>query len=242
MSRSRRLSEPPTPPPKDTCYSNLEVDYPRWLENDGRAAPIVGLDPQEEKIIGYNDGKIIDASDEKNLVLSDVGKQALVAETLVSESESPLPTAKRRIYGWRRRMFFVLLVVVLVLLIAAIVGGGVGGTLAAHNRAKAATTPMQHTLPATRPSYANTGLAAMQWIDLNGTLHKRLYYQDHSNMIRESAWDNSTAFNSTWNVNTITDAVKPSTPIAAVAGYPHASHNYSLVRFVYDPLTATSHQ
>ena len=32
-------------------------------------------------------------------------------------------------------------------------------------------------------------------------------------------------------VNAVSDPVKPITPIAAAAGYPHASFNYSLVYF-----------
>ncbi len=129
---------------------------------------------------------------------------------------------------------------VLVLIIAGAVGGGVGGTIAARNRERTATVPTHDpssTPPqaptTTRVPYANTGLAAMQWTDLNGTLHKRLYYQDNSDKIRESAWDNSTAFDTVWEVNAISGAVKPGTPIAAVAGYPHASYNYSLVRIAY---------
>ena len=115
-----------------------------------------------------------------------------------------------------------------------------GGTIAARNRELTATVPKNISSPTppqapttTRVRYANTGLAVMQWTDLNGTLHKRLYYQDNSDKIRESAWDNSTAFDTAWDVNAISDAVKPGTPIAAAAGYPHASYNYSLVRIAY---------
>ena len=70
----------------------------------------------------------------------------------------------------------------------------------------------------------------MQWTDQNGTLHKRVYYQGKDNKLRESAWDNSTAPDTPWQIDTISDPVKPVTPIAATAGYPHASYNYSLVR------------
>ena len=70
----------------------------------------------------------------------------------------------------------------------------------------------------------------MQWTDLNGTLHKRLYYQDNDDKIRDAAWENNTAFNTDWEVSIIANAAKPGTPIAAVAGYPHASYKYSLVR------------
>ena len=212
-------------------YSTLEVDHNRWLENDGKAAPIAGQDPKDEKTMGYDDGKI--------LSYNDVGKQAVVANVYNVQPESSRPTEERKIFGLRRKTFFILLPVVFVILLGAI-GGGVGGTIAARNRKQAATVPSEipsSTSPqaptTTRVRYANTGLAAMQWTDLNGTLHKRLYYQDNSNKIRESAKDNSTAFDAAWAVNIISDAVKPGTPIAAAAGYPHASYNYSLVPTTY---------
>lgn len=224
MAGSRPLSTAQVPAPEDTQYSTLEVDHNRLLENDGKAAPIVGQDPKDEKIISY----------------SDVGKQAVVVDVHDVPSESSRPIEERKIFGLRRKTFFILLPVVLVLIIAGAVGGGVGGTIAARNRKPTATIPTDISSPTppqtptkTRERYANTGLAAMQWTDLNGTLHKRLYYQDNSDKIRESAWDNSTAFDTAWEFNAISGAVKPGTPIAAVAGYPHASYNYSLVRIAY---------
>lgn len=221
MAGSRPSSTAPVPTPEDAQHSTLEVDHNRLLENDGKAAPIVRQDPKDEKIISYND----------------VGKQAVVVDVYNTQSESSRSTEERKIFGLRRKTFFILLPVVLVLIIAGAVGGGVGGTIAARNREQTAAGPTDIPSPkppqaptTTRIQYANTGLAAMQWTDLNGTLHKRLYYQDNSEKIRESAWDNSTAFNTAWEINAISDAVKPGTPIAAAAGYPHASYNYTLVR------------
>lgn len=225
------------PAPGDTEYSTLEVDHNRWLENDRKAALIVGQDHKDEKILSDHDvGKAAlivgqDPKDEKILSYNDDGKQAVDTEVHNAPAESSRPTEERKIFGLRRKTFFILLPVVLVLIIAAAVGGGVGGSRAARNRKQtdhaSSTTPQA---PATtRGRYPNTGLAAMQWTDLNGTLHKRLYYQDNNNKVRESAWDNNTAFDTAWKVNVISDAVKPGTPIAAVAGYPHASYNYSLV-------------
>lgn len=167
MAGLRPLSPALVPAPEDTQYSTLEVAHNRWLETDGKAAPIVGQDPKDEKIINYND----------------VGKQAVVVDVCTAQSESSRPTEERKIFGLRRKTFFVLLPVVLVLITAGAVGGGVGGTIAAHNREQTATVPTDIPSPTppqapttTRVRYANTGLAAMQWTDLNGTLHKRLYY------------------------------------------------------------------
>ena len=232
------------PAPGNTQYSTLEVDQNRWLENDANAALIVGQDPKNEKIVSYNDvGKIAlfgdqGSKDEKIISHDDDGKQAVVADVynvLSESSESLRPIEERKIFGLRRKTFFMLLPVALVLIMAGAVGGGVGGTIAAHNRKQtdtpSSTSPQVPTT--TRIQYANTGLAAMQWTDLNGTLRKRLYYQDSNDKIRESAWDNNTSFDTAWKVNAISDPAKPGTPIAAVAGYPHASHNYSLVHIVY---------
>ena len=220
MAGSRPLSTAP----EATHYSTLELDNSRWLENDAKAAPIVGQDPKDEKFISY----------------SDDGKQAVIANGHDAQSKSSPPTGGRKIFGLSRKAFFILLAVVLVLIIAVAVGGGVGGTAAARNRAQAATAPTDMPSPispqtptTTRGGYENTGLAAMQWTDLNGTLHRRLYYQDNSDKIRESAWDNSSAFDTAWDVNAISNAVKPGTPIAAAAGYPHARQNYTLVRIAY---------
>lgn len=236
MAGSRPLSTAP----EDTQYSNLEVDHNRWLENDGNAAPIVGQDPKGEKILSYSDvGKQVAPVDEKVVSYDDVGKQAVTVDVDNAQSEPSRLTEERKIFGLRRKTFFILLAVVLVL-IAAAVGGGVGGTSAARNREDTAAVPTNTPSPTppqapttTQALYANTGLAAMQWTDLNGTLHKRVYYQDNNDQIRESAWDNSTAFDTAWVINNISDAVKPGTPIAAAAGYPHASYNYSLVRITY---------
>jgi hypothetical protein len=210
------------PAPENTQYSTLEVDHNRLLENDGKAAPIVGPDPKDEKIINYND----------------VGKQAVVVDIYEAQSESSDPTEECKIFGLRRKTFFILLALLLVL-IAGAIGGGVGRTIAARasNSESTVTVPTDTPSPTppqapttTRVQYGNTGLAALQWTDLNGTLHKRLYYQDNDSRIRESSWDNSTAFDTAWDINAISDAVKPGTSIAAAAGYPHASYNYSLVR------------
>lgn len=232
MTGSRPLATALVPAPGNTQYSDLEVDHNCWLENDGRAAPIVGQDPKDEKIVSSDDGKIVS--------YNDVGKQAIVADVYDVQSESSNPKEERKFFGMKRKTFFILLSVVFVLIIAGAVGGGVGGTIATRNRQRTDTVPTygpSSTPPqaptTTRVTYANTGLAAMQWTDLNGTLHKRLYYQDNSDRIRESARDNSSAFDTAWKVNAISGAAKPGTPIAAVAGYPHASYNYSLVCIAY---------
>ena len=209
-----------------TQHTPLEVNTYGSTEHDGMTGLIVGQDPKDEKVLGY--------SSEKMVNYNKVGKQATLAEA----AEPLHSTTGRRILGLKRKTFFVLSAVSLVLVIAGAIGGGVGGTKSIHNRRKAATDnlapsaiiPSSSTPSSTSTSYANTGMAAMKWIDVNSTAHKRVYYQDQNNKIVESAWDNSSTFDALWEVNTISDAMKPGTPIAAVAGYPGSSYDLPLVR------------
>lgn len=238
MAGSTSVAAKVTSPPHNTQHSTLEVD----LSQDGRAAPIVGQNPGEEKIVSY-----------------DAGKQATAFEDALPERafsvhdqkpHPPLPVQKRHVLGMKPRTFIILLCALLALIVAAATGGGVGGALAARKR-KSGPTPTATSSPTTqglvptltanpspktRGPYANTGLAATHWTDLNGILHKRLYYQDNSAKIRESAWDSSTTFNAAWQIESTSDAVKPGTPIAAAAGYPHASYDYLPVRIPYASL------
>lgn len=184
----------------------------------------------DEKIIGFDTGKIVN--------YNDVDKQAVVAESHDVQPDPSHPMKQTRILGVRRIIFWTLLSIAL-LLTVIIVGASVGSTIAKRNRQHNSTeqdtteqdiaVPPESRPPTPRARYANTGLSAITWTDLNGTLHKRVYYQDSNDKLREAAWDNSTALGAPWDINTISDRVKPGTPIASAAGYPHASFNYSLV-------------
>lgn len=231
----------PAPPPKDTNSRELVVDRDDWLETDGNAAPIVGQDPQYEKTIAYNDEKIIDFSNEKSTHYSDVGKQAIIVNVLDAgaEESNSAGTPDVKLLGSPRRRVIAISCIILCVIIAATLGGALGGKNAAQRKAQTTGTPTSLQGPKKSASYPNTGLAAMQWVDLNATMQRRIYYQDRDNRIRESAWDNSTAFAATWTVHNISAAVKPDTPIAAAAGYPHASHNFSLVRIALQYSDAT---
>lgn len=243
MAGSRPLSTTLVPAPEVTQHSNLEVDHKSWLENDGQAGLIVGQDPKYQKItIGDDVDKIALAGgqDEKIISYNDASKEAVVADVDKELAESPRLVEERKVFGMRRRTFFILSPMVFALIIASAIGGGVGGTIATRSREQTATIPTaipSSTSPqaptTTRLRYTNTGLAALQWTDLDGTLQKRLYYQDNNDRILESAWDNSTSFDAAWNINAISDAVKPGTSIAAAAGYPFASYDSSLVSIAY---------
>ena len=213
-------------------HVDLQVD--ERPQSNGDLAPIALLSG-EEKITIYDDGKIID--------FTDGGKHLAATPASMSQPihESITPTPK--IIGLQRKTFIRLLFVLLVIILGSAIGGGVGGSRAVRQKNKAeslsqpAPSTIQTTISANIPlptqagRYTNTGLAALQWTDLNRTLHKRVYYQDAMNKLRESAWDNSTTPRTPWRVNTISNAVKPGTPLAAAAGYPHADHSYAPVGF-----------
>lgn len=206
-------------------YSTLEVHKGRFIEADSSSAPIVRPQPDSMKIATFD---------------KDAEKEIIVTETSVADESDisvvPAPI-EPKILGLKRKTFLIALVAAVFVIIAAAVGGGVGAAVTHRNKdvvtQASNTTATNTTSPATTTVaahlYTNTGLAAMQWTDQTGVLHKRLYYQDSANKIKESGWDNNTDFNTTWTMQTISDEVKPATPIGAVAGYPHASYNYTLV-------------
>ena len=218
MARSSQSLVVPIVPLGDTQDSTPEVDHRPWLENDGNAAPIVNHSAQSEKIIHYdNIGKqVVDLDQDKQAVIVD-GSDAL--------PEVLRPTQQRKIFGLRQKTFFILAPVVLIVVVAGSVAGGVVGRIAAYSHSP--TTSKTPT--SSRTPYANTGLAATQWTDLNGTLHKRLYYQNSAGRIRESAWNSNHDLTTAWEINTISEIVRPATPLAAVAGYPSASFSFPIV-------------
>ncbi|KAK5706373.1 hypothetical protein LTR97_001361 [Elasticomyces elasticus] len=226
--------QPPKPGGRSLSYSEKITDdkkyaqHGNYIEADSHAAPMVNSQSDEGLIVDY------DHDSHKEAVVS-------VAETHFLTSADPGGVAPQspdqpRILGLKRKTFYIILASLLTALIVAAVGGGVGGWAAGRTKDKqpvngnTGSTSTNATAP-TR--YANIGLAAMRWTDPNGTLYKNIYYQDRDNRILESAWDNTTDVTSPWRISAISDAVRPSTPIAAVAGWPHASYNYSLVKNVY---------
>lgn len=227
----------------NTQYSTLEFDNNRWLEKNVQNAPIACQELERQTSIRGSEGKLVSHYDEKITRYNDVGKQVITAPQIDTPQQPFKRGEVRALLGSKRNTRKRLIGLALVVIVVTVIGGSVGGTRAIHKSADAddqnpggpSTDVTSDPSPTTPLPFKNTGLAAMQWTDLNGTLHRRLYYQDFSARIRESSWDNSSAFNAQWDIHTIGDAVKSETPIAAVAGYPHANHTYSLVSSVRRP-------
>ena len=219
------------------CHSSsLEVDQRPRL--DTASGLIVGHDPTDEKILGCSNDKIVHYHDD--------GKQAY---TVYPSSSAPVlsSTADRRIFYLKRKTFFIILLIAFIVVVATAVGGGVAGAEAArgggtnltalnHESAPTTTIPASSTSVTSGSLYANTGMSALRWNIRNGTTRKRLYYQNQNHQIVESAWNDNNGLASAWEVSRVSDTVKPGTPIGAVAGYPHASYNFPLVRLSPFPL------
>ncbi|KAL8650498.1 MAG: hypothetical protein Q9226_005116 [Calogaya cf. arnoldii] len=221
--------------------AGLEVD--QRSQRDGDLAP-TAVPTQEEKITSYDNEKIID--------FHDGGKHVAAVPVPIRDSDHEISTSTLKILGLKRKTFVRLTLAVVIITLASAIGGGVGGTRIAHGGKESSTLseavpstvftalPTNVPLPTPREPYRNTGLAALQWTDLNGTFYIRVYYQDSLNRVRESAWGNSTSWRSPWQTNIISDAVKPGTPLAAAAGYPHADYDYSPVGYVIHFLSPVS--
>ncbi|KAI9711792.1 MAG: hypothetical protein M1820_001937 [Bogoriella megaspora] len=206
-------------PRPEPDYSTLEVDPNRWIENQPGVAPEARFDASKEEKIH------VDTSAGTTSVADQIHHQEALT-----------------FCGLRRRTFWISFGVAALVVIGAIAGGVAGGLSTRHSDSNAQTTSPASASPTstmTAPSsthaarYNNSGLAALQWKSDDGSSHYRVYYQDSSNAIKESAWDSGS---STWQIHQVSgdsSSVKPATAIAAVAGYPHANLSYTLVKTVY---------
>jgi hypothetical protein len=130
------------------------------------------------------------------------------------------PGAGRRTFSsLRKHLLWVLAITIAVLLIVGAVVGGVLGSRHHHNNVSPASPSRNGSTPLTGPTYKairqDSQLAAVAFNDTSGTTQYRVYFQDSTNLIKESSW-NSTS--QRWFVsNSNVTKAKPSTPIAAAA-------------------------
>ncbi|KAK4542781.1 hypothetical protein LTR36_006157 [Oleoguttula mirabilis] len=168
---------------------NQDSHWGRYIEADKHAAPIYRPSSADGKIVSY------DYDSHKEALTSEIETPfSIPTDVKEGEAQRSDDSHQIRILGLRRKVFYIMLAALLVVLIGAAVGGGVGGAAASRSKDSIAigTSAPAATNTTATASYTNTGLAAMQWTDPNGTLYKRIYYQDADNQIREFAWDNMT--------------------------------------------------
>ena len=143
---------------------------------------------------------------------------ALITEKAL-ESNKPKP---RRICGLRARNFWFILVLIL-LTIATVVGLSVGLTVGCdqshHKKGKDGNSGNSALAPpAAKGVSNNSSLASVAFNDTSGLLRYRIYFQDDTDMIKESSWNASTKL---WQVsNTAIGKAKSKSPLAAIVTGP----------------------
>jgi hypothetical protein len=176
------------------------------------------MEVQEEKII-YNSDKIL---------LSGGHKSSLDNKMLSPEqnTSATIPVKTSKWYTMKRYRIILLAVVVIILCLVGI-GAWIGSQKSKHK----IEAPHKSNFLRTTPS----GMAATQWLDLDGIRHYRVYFQDRRNAILESAWDsNSTG----WRVSEVANPdlkVQNQSSLGAAAGWPHANYSWTHVRPFIDP-------
>jgi hypothetical protein len=222
-------------------YSNLEtvqnLHSPRWNPLLGNGLEVV---PDGYHRPHEHDDKhhvVVRSKDDKILVNADPQPPKLAFGESIA---SPRPA---KIWGVRRKLFWIFVALAVIVVLAASIGGGVGARLAGDARTKqivptsdpdtiagnSTTSPG----PARAP-FRNLGIAALRWVDGKNVRHFHVYSQSTNSThtrILESTWDSD---GQTWTVAPITDddadEVKPGTPIAVAARFPHTNTGIELVR------------
>ena len=218
--------------------SSLEAGLePGWLEADLNPLPefISSPDPQREKIQDLQDhgkihyypdnGKIRDYADEEKIPTYDVNEVA-------DRELLPLPSGAITICGLRRWLFWTACGIAVFLILAAAAGGSAGGVLSHQHKS---APPMlvsnvtNTTHEKTSPILQNSKLTSLYYMDESNITHYRVYFQNRTGILQESAWDSNST---TWTVTDISDQlddVQLGTPLACACGYPHAMKNYTFV-------------
>jgi hypothetical protein len=74
-----------------------------------------------------------------------------------------------------------------------------------------------------------SGMAATQWLDLEGQRHYRVFYQDQNNAILESAWESNAT---SWKASVVANPnlrVQNGSSLTAANGWPHANYTWTHV-------------
>jgi hypothetical protein len=165
----------------------------------------------EEKII-YIDDKIIQSGGRPNSF-----------DEKIAQEEDNHTVVERKVPWYGKRQYRLLLVGALIILLCL---AGSTAWLGVRQSRSGAQLANKEVVAA--------GLAATQWLDLEGVRHYRVYFQDKNSEILESAWDSN---NTGWKVSTVANAemgVRRNTPIGAMNGWPHANYSFSHVSYTED--------
>jgi hypothetical protein len=184
------------------------------------------MEYQEEKIVQQED-KIVDQ--EEKITITWRERASLEDKQKTTDSYSPRKSANPLLVAWERHPLRVAAAAVIILLLL-----GILIWIGVKKSTKAADSTLVSKNNDALPS--TLGMAALQWSDLAGIKHHRVYFEDTSNAILESAWDSNA---SKWQTTVVASSelkVQNRSTVAAAAGWPHANHSYTLVRLVPDPV------
>ncbi|KAI9885605.1 MAG: hypothetical protein M1823_002615 [Watsoniomyces obsoletus] len=159
------------------------------------------------------------------------GLEALgVASSIDQESTSPHPEKSRRTLGLRRWVWLLVIGVAVLAVMAAVIVGSVMGTAARRRQSSStarlsASVTVSVTAPTSTPTstpspeslLSNSKMSAIAFVDGQGNLQHRLYFQDANNTIRESTWKEG---DGGWQVsNAAIATAKSGSPLAAAVAW-----------------------
>lgn len=115
---------------------------------------------------------------------------------------------KRRTCGLSPRVFYIVLAIVIVLAIGAVAGGVAGGLVSRQNESSAASSPTPDTTTSNVNILNTSNLAASNWTDAQGIVHRSVFFQDPYSNIIARQWDSQ---NKTWGTRNISRLMQSAT-------------------------------
>lgn len=181
-------------------YSTLEVRHvelsePQDLGTSNKEA-VLHPESQYPQVAGPQTQPIWDTS---KLEANTASKEA------ITEKDNS-DKAKRRICRLLPRMFYIVLAIVVVLIIGAIAGGVAGGLFSRQNTTSSPTPDGKATPNVNVLNISN--LAASNWTDAQGTIHRSVFFQDPYNSIIARQWNSQ---NKTWETRNISRLMQSAT-------------------------------
>ncbi|XXG94473.1 hypothetical protein Hte_000730 [Hypoxylon texense] len=130
------------------------------------------------------------------------------SEETIAEKDST-GKAKRRICGLLPRTFYIVLGIVAALIIGAIAGGIAGGLASRRNVSNTTSSPTPSGDTTPNVNVLNiSSLAASNWTDAQGNVHRSVFFQDPYNSIIARQWDSQ---NKTWETRNISRLMQSAT-------------------------------
>ncbi|KAI0890404.1 uncharacterized protein GGS22DRAFT_183749 [Annulohypoxylon maeteangense] len=206
-------------------YSTLEV---RSVETSNPQT----LDGSNKEVVSNPDHSYPQVVDPQTQTAWDAPKpESPYADTEATAVQGqPNQATRRTICGLSPRIFYVILAGAILIVIGAIVGGVAGGLAGKKNSSNASNSPDSSTPGSGTTANVNvlgeSKLAASNWTDPSGYVHRSVFFQDPTNAIIARQWDSQ---NKTWTTRNVSQFMQSSTsgPINPLPGTSLASASCS---------------